>query len=67
MADQLGVYICSGCGIGEVVNTEALPKAAGAASSCQTHGYLCSPEGVSLIRQDLEGRAEGPLSELPAD
>ena len=55
MAEKLGVYICSGCGIGEVIDTEALKKVAGSAVSCQVHEHLCGPEGLALIRQDLEG------------
>jgi len=55
MAEKVGVYICSGCGIGEVIDTEALKKAAGGAAACQIHDYLCGPEGLALIRADLEG------------
>ncbi len=55
MAEKLGVYICSGCGIGDALNTDALVKAAGAVASCQLHEHLCGPEGLALIRRDLEG------------
>ncbi|MCP5120174.1 MAG: FAD-dependent oxidoreductase, partial [bacterium] len=55
MADKLGVYICGGCGISDVVKVEALEKAAGAAVSCQVHAHLCGPEGLALIKQDTEG------------
>jgi len=55
MAEKLGVYICSGCGIGEALDTGALVKAAGAVASCRVHEHLCGPEGLALIRQDLEG------------
>ena len=55
MADKLGVYICSGCGIGGVVDTEKLLGAASGAATKQVHGHLCGPEGLTLIRQDLEG------------
>jgi len=57
VADKLGVYICSGCGIVDVVNTEALKKAAGAVASCQIHEHLCGPEGLAMIRGDLEGES----------
>jgi len=61
MADQakkLGVYICTGCGIGDAVDAEALAKVAsgdGGAALCRTHGDLCSDEGLALIRQDISG------------
>ena len=55
MAEKVGVYICSGCGIGEVIDVEKLAKAAGAVAACRTHEYLCGPEGRALIQQDLEG------------
>ncbi len=54
MPEKLGVYICSGCGIGDVVNVEKLKGAAGAVASKETHPHLCGPEGLALIRQDLD-------------
>lgn len=56
MDKKLGVYICSGCAIGESVDTEKLAKIArseGKAGVCQVHPFLCGGEGVELIRQDL--------------
>ncbi len=55
MADKLGVYICSGCGIGDSLDCEALAKVAGAAASRHIHPHLCGPEGAALIRRDLDG------------
>ena len=55
MADRLGVYICGGCGISDALDTDKLQKAAGAVASCQVHEHLCGPEGLALIRQDLDG------------
>ncbi|MFO7840505.1 MAG: FAD-dependent oxidoreductase [Desulfosalsimonadaceae bacterium] len=55
MSKKYGVYICTGCGIGDaldikalcdVVEEEALP--------CKTHGFLCGKEGVDLIKKDVE-------------
>ncbi len=57
MDNKLGVYICSGCGIGESINTEELAKAAtrdGNAAVCQVNPILCSKEGVDMIRKDLD-------------
>ena len=57
MEKKMGVYICSGCGLGDALDMEAL---AGVATSeynvpvCKQHPFLCSPEGVALIKSDLE-------------
>ncbi|RJP55861.1 MAG: FAD-dependent oxidoreductase [Deltaproteobacteria bacterium] len=57
MDKKIGVYICSGCEIGESLDIEAL---AGLASSeykvpvCKNHPMLCGEEGSSLIRADIE-------------
>jgi len=56
MDKKLGVYICSGCSIGDSLDTESLADVAsgeGKAVSCQVHPFLCSEEGVSLIHKDL--------------
>ena len=55
MEKKIGVYICSGCGIGDVIDTE---KLAGAAKEVKgpmgkVHPALCSPEGVGGIRKDV--------------
>jgi len=55
MADKIGVYICSGCGISDVIDVEKLKGAASGTVSKQVHEHLCGPEGLALIRQDLEG------------
>jgi quinone-modifying oxidoreductase subunit QmoB len=56
MDKKLGVYVCSGCSIGDSLNTEGLVKVAsseGNAAACHVHPFLCSGEGVSLIQKDL--------------
>jgi len=63
MAEKLGVYICSGCSIGESLDTEKLVKVATReykAPVCRVHPFLCSPEGVDAIRQDLAAGETGP-------
>jgi quinone-modifying oxidoreductase, subunit QmoB len=47
-AGRLGVYICSGCGIGEAIDTTSLAKE----FKAQVHPFLCGPEGREAIRQD---------------
>lgn len=57
MEKKTGVYICSGCGIGDSLDLEALSAAAAEykVSVCKTDPFLCSSEGVSLITADIEG------------
>jgi len=56
MDKNIGVYICSGCAIGETLDTEALAKVASSeckAKACHVHEHLCGKEGLELIRRDL--------------
>lgn len=60
MEKKLGVYICSGCGIGEALDLDAIEKVVSKESRavcCRRHPFLCSGEGVSLIDGDCA--AEG--------
>jgi quinone-modifying oxidoreductase subunit QmoB len=54
---KLGVYLCSGCGIGDSVDMGALARVAekeGKAALVRTHALLCGDEGVAGIRADAE-------------
>ncbi len=56
METKVAVYICTGCGIGEALNIEALSKVATKdckAPICRNHPNLCSQEGVKLIQDDI--------------
>lgn len=60
MEKKLGVYICTGCGIGESLDIEKLSKVATGGYKvpvCKTHSYLCGEEGIGIINNDCE--AEG--------
>jgi len=59
MNQKIGVYLCSGCGIGESIDLEALFTVAeeAAVAKCVAHPVLCSAEGVALIRDDIESAA----------
>jgi quinone-modifying oxidoreductase subunit QmoB len=49
-------YICTGCGIGERLDTKQLEQVAtreGKMNLCRQHPMLCSKEGVALIRNDI--------------
>ncbi len=57
MEKNIGIYICSGCEIGKVIDTEALketiqkeyqPKV------CGTHPFLCSAAGIDNIKDDIQ-------------
>jgi quinone-modifying oxidoreductase subunit QmoB len=50
---KLGVYICSGCGIGDALDLEQLAKEA-KGGQVKTHPFLCGEEGVELIKKDIE-------------
>jgi quinone-modifying oxidoreductase subunit QmoB len=55
---KLAVYICTGCGIGDALDIDALSKVATKEYKvpvCKSHPFLCGAEGVELIKQDMEG------------
>ena len=55
MDKKYGVYICTGCGIGEALDMEDLvdvPDEEGI--NCTTHPFLCSKEGVAVIQKDID-------------
>jgi quinone-modifying oxidoreductase subunit QmoB len=59
MEKKIGVYICSGCGIGEVIEAEKLLEVGKESKVpvCKIHPSLCSPAGIGDIRKDIT--AEG--------
>jgi quinone-modifying oxidoreductase subunit QmoB len=57
MDKKVGVYICTGCDIGDSVDVEALAKVAKSeykAPICRNHAMLCGKEGAALITDDME-------------
>jgi quinone-modifying oxidoreductase subunit QmoB len=54
MEKKYGVYLCTGCGIGEGLNIDKL-AAAGAQEGMapKTHPFLCGKEGQALLQQDV--------------
>ena len=62
MDKKYGVYICTGCGIGESLDIDGLkeiPDEEGI--SCTTHGMFCGKEGVELIRKDIADKGVNSL------
>jgi quinone-modifying oxidoreductase subunit QmoB len=54
---KFAAYVCSGCGIGDVLDVAALEKVAkteGKMTMIKNHPFLCNAEGVQMIRDDIE-------------
>lgn len=54
--EKVGVFLCTGCEIGEILDCEKLEEIA-EEEGCKkylSHGCLCSEEGVSQIREAIE-------------
>ena len=57
MDKKLGVYICSGCSIGESLDLEKLSDVATKEYKIElvkTHPFLCGEEGAELLKKDIE-------------
>ena len=57
---KTAAYICQGCGIGERLSTKQMAVVAqkeGKMQLVREHAFLCSTEGVQLIRDDIEKEA----------
>ncbi len=57
MDKKTGVYICTGCGIGDALDIEQLKENGTedfTISQCKDHPFLCGPEGLDLIKRDTE-------------
>jgi quinone-modifying oxidoreductase subunit QmoB len=54
--DRVGVFTCTGCGIGEALDLEALANAADDPKPTCTasHPCLCSPEGMDSVRKAVD-------------
>jgi quinone-modifying oxidoreductase subunit QmoB len=55
MEKKIGVYICTGCGIGESLNIEDLVKVATnlKVPVVKSHPFLCEKEGIEFIKKDM--------------
>lgn len=59
-ANKFAAYLCTGCGLGEVLDFDALEKIAkreGKMQLIKRHGFLCSSAGVQMIRDDIATEA----------
>ena len=53
---KIGVYICSGCDIGDAVETDKLSELADEEFSpavCKVHESLCAEDAVNMIKGDI--------------
>ena len=58
MENVLGVYICTGCGIGDAIDIDKVVKVATdefKVKVCKTHDALCRPGAADMIRADIVG------------
>ncbi len=55
MDQKIGVYLCSGCGIGDSLDMEALKTVAEEfnIAKCEIHPQLCSPDCVKGLNADV--------------
>jgi quinone-modifying oxidoreductase subunit QmoB len=54
MDKKYGAYICTGCGIGESLDTDALKDvAAEEGFAVQTHAMFCGKAGVEVLKKDI--------------
>jgi len=60
MDKKYGVYICTGCGIGDTLDIKAL-SSAGKKFPVKTHPFLCGKEGVELIKKDISAEGTNTL------
>ena len=59
MDQNIGVYLCSGCGIGEAIDFDTLSGVAGESGVAKiyTHVCLCGAEGSKVIMDDITSGA----------
>ena len=49
-----GAYLCTGCGIGDVLDVDGLKSAASETGiEMQDHPCLCGAEGLAMIKKDI--------------
>lgn len=57
MEKKMGVYICTGCDIGNSLDIERLSKVPTEEYKipvCKTHAFFCGEEGLEIIKKDIE-------------
>jgi quinone-modifying oxidoreductase subunit QmoB len=57
MDKKIGVYVCTGCKIGDSLDVEKLTNVATSEYKvpiCKTHSFLCNDDGVEMIKNDID-------------
>ena len=63
MDKKYGVYICTGCGIGDALDIEKLSGVAKEEGyGVKTHPFLCSKEGVDFLKKEVADAGVNTLS-----
>jgi quinone-modifying oxidoreductase subunit QmoB len=61
---KVGVYICTGCGIGDAINIEELTKMVESEykpALCKANSFLCGEEAVAEMRREIESEGLNTL------
>ena len=62
MDKKYGVYICTGCGIGDALDIDGLcATVKKARKTAKTHPFLCGQEGVAMLKQDISDEGVNTL------
>ncbi|QTR51048.1 CoB--CoM heterodisulfide reductase iron-sulfur subunit A family protein [Candidatus Thiothrix anitrata] len=62
---KIGGYLCTGCGIGDRLDTKSLESVAvreGRIGFCKTHDFLCSQAGVDMIKADMAAEGDDKVT-----
>ncbi len=55
MNKKYGVYICTGCGIGEALDIKAICDVVEEEGlTCKTHEFLCGKDGLEFLKKEIE-------------
>lgn len=62
MDKKYGVYICTGCGIGDSLDIDGLcATVKKARKTAKTHPFLCGPDGVAMLKKDISDEGVNTL------
>lgn len=62
MDKKYGVYICTGCGIGDALDIDGLSATVKKArKTAKTHPFLCGPDGVDMLKKDISDEGVNTL------
>ena len=62
MDKKYGVYICTGCGIGDALDIDGLcATVKKARKTAKTHPFLCGQDGVGMLKKDISDEGVNTL------